>query len=546
MRKFIDFLKIELEAKSRPLFVEKMATNGVKVIGKTLDPYFKSAEKQMHPKLLHFLSWKNFEKTGCVFLALYIPLFILHYFYLHYIVTFTLFALVLISIMFKLFSIIYNKCVPATMSDESKVWQHPLKPYIEKQTKISQKEIHSLVNEIIRYVDKFVKRSKKILFVDNLLESTVVWCISLVSVYCGTSFSALTLLRAIVKVLFIISLTFGYIEHKTTVDQICSHVGKRIQHGQKHSYKNHENSSAQEEKSEASLHESHDASLNENHKESLNENPKASLNGSQSHKASLSESVIMKFSSIMFFLHLELKMIYYLLTPIVISSASYLLLCLFEIEIPHIESVTNKRSLFNQMFVKFGWGWTLGLLLPFQFFLAAIYRNRWHYFRNIVIKTSITTTVFYVWCQVIFPAIEEFHGECKHNERIVDMNKRECIKTPEHIYMSTFDISGHAFLMSYCVLILMHEARQVEDLLKALREPGKQDNLVSNVSQLVTPAVAINFILITVLSLLWDFMIIITNIYFHTFAEILVGVMLAVLMFLTVYEKIIPGLFSLL
>lgn len=527
---------MESEAKSRPFSLENMTTNGMKVIGETLGPYFKRTQEQMHPKLLHFLNWKYFETTGCVFAALYSTLWILHYFYFVYIVSFTLLALLLISIMFKIFHIIYNKCVPASMSDESKGWQHPFKPYFEKQAKISEKVIHKVVDESIKYVDAIIKKSKEILFVDNLWESIAVWCIFLVSVYSGKTITALTLLRRLVIILFIKSLPFGYIEHKTTVDQICRQVLNRIQYGKKHSYKNHENSSTKEESPKVSLNESHEASMTES--------PKASL--SESHKASLSEILILKFSSIMFLLRLELKMIYYLLTPIVISSVTYLLLCLFEIEIPHIDSVTGKRSLFNQMFVKFGWGWTLGLLLPFQLFLVAIYRDRWHYLRNIVIKTTLTTAVFYVWCQVIFPAIEEFNGECKHEESVVAIDKRECIKTPEHTYRSSFDISGHAFLMSYCVLILMHEAEKIEDLLKALREPGKQENLVSNASQIAAPFVAVNFILITILSLLWDFMIIITNIYFHTFTEIFVGVMLAILMFLTIYEKILPYLLSLL
>ncbi|CAL4174055.1 unnamed protein product [Meganyctiphanes norvegica] len=501
---------MESTAQDDSFSLESMAVHGIKVTVETVYPHLMQIQEQMNPRLKRFLNWENVASTGLMFTTVISTLVLLHYFTVIKMVSFALLALLMISIILWI-PYVYKKYVLAYKSDDSKCLKHPFKPYFEMKIDISETEIHRVADEAIKFIDIISKRSKEIIFVDNLWDSAVAWCIGMtVSIYCGTSMTALTLLKLIVVCLFIVSLPFGYIEHKATVDEYCIDAFNRIQHGKRINCNNHEDTSTME----------------------------------KDHKGSLSESLITKFSLVMFLVHRELKMIYYLLTPLVISVFTTLLLNLWEVEIPHIEFLTGKRSYFNQIFVKFGWGWTLSLLLLFQLCFIFIYSQRWLYLRNIAIKTFFTTLFFYVWCQIIFPLVEEFNGECKYNGNIIDISKRQCIKSPEHAYKSYFDISGHAYLMSYCVLILMHEAHQVEDLLKALRHPGKYENLVPCAPQFAAFLVAISFILITILTLLWDFMIIVTMIYFHTFTEIILGVILAILMYLIIYEKILPYFLS--
>lgn len=62
---------------------------------------------------------------------------------------------------------------------------------------------------------------------------------------------------------------------------------------------------------------------------------------------------------------------------------------------------------------------------------------------------------------------------------------------------------------------------------------------------LLSPLVAITFLIMCALALLWDFMILITTLYYHSFSEKGVGTALALLSWGLIYRIAFPWLFKL-
>ena len=61
----------------------------------------------------------------------------------------------------------------------------------------------------------------------------------------------------------------------------------------------------------------------------------------------------------------------------------------------------------------------------------------------------------------------------------------------------------------------------------------------------LSPLVAVTFVSMCVLALLWDFMLLVTTLYYHTFAEKVIGTALAFLMWGFLYRAAFPWLFTL-
>lgn len=122
------------------------------------------------------------------------------------------------------------------------------------------------------------------------------------------------------------------------------------------------------------------------------------------------------------------------------------------------------------------------------------------------------------------------------------LSKRECYKMPSYKFIS-FDISGHAFLMTYCILCMAEESKvlffilalqmSINDRLKSqptLSFPQK------NYRYLILIIFSAYFIFI--LSLIWDLMLIITTLFYHTLTEKLLGITLSVSMWYISYPII--------
>ncbi|XP_047501478.1 acyl-coenzyme A diphosphatase FITM2-like isoform X2 [Penaeus chinensis] len=130
------------------------------------------------------------------------------------------------------------------------------------------------------------------------------------------------------------------------------------------------------------------------------------------------------------------------------------------VEIPHLLLLTGKKSTLNQVFVKLGWAWTFSIFGIFNL-LSLLIHNDWiKRMKCFAVRLALTTFFFYIWCTITFSSIERYTGYCVHKGISMNFTKRECVKRPEHEYVS-FDISGHSFLLVYCIMIIMEESKEI-------------------------------------------------------------------------------------
>ncbi|XP_047501494.1 acyl-coenzyme A diphosphatase FITM2-like isoform X4 [Penaeus chinensis] len=125
-----------------------------------------------------------------------------------------------------------------------------------------------------------------------------------------------------------------------------------------------------------------------------------------------------------------------------------------------IKCVTVVMHFKKLVFVKLGWAWTFSIFGIFNL-LSLLIHNDWiKRMKCFAVRLALTTFFFYIWCTITFSSIERYTGYCVHKGISMNFTKRECVKRPEHEYVS-FDISGHSFLLVYCIMIIMEESKEI-------------------------------------------------------------------------------------
>ena len=119
----------------------------------------------------------------------------------------------------------------------------------------------------------------------------------------------------------------------------------------------------------------------------------------------------------------------------------------------------QKTNIFNELFVKWSWAWTMGLLVPFVYATATVYsaanaRN----IRQQMARLLVATLLWY-FCTSSFISLEGRTGQCTVAE-LSGTSKRDCHQQGGTWSMG-FDISGHCFILIYCCLIISEEVRCV-------------------------------------------------------------------------------------
>lgn len=173
--------------------------------------------------------------------------------------------------------------------------------------------------------------------------------------------------------------------------------------------------------------------------------------------------------------------------------------------------LNNKRNVLNVYFVKVAWGWTLWLLLPFiavtNFSLTRNIKDVLRRMTSLLVGTAVWYT-----CIQFFLFIENLTGNCYNStalEVVLEQgSRRECIIGGGFWY--GFDISGHSFLLPYCVLLIVEETTVIHEL--KLDRNRKIDVLIS-----------VLFVFLGILSLIFIWMYLCTALYFHEVDQKLFG-----------------------
>lgn len=229
-----------------------------------------------------------------------------------------------------------------------------------------------------------------------------------------------------------------------------------------------------------------------------------------------------------------------LLLSIVLLGSS---LCAYELS-PN-SPLSDRQNPLNVYLVKLSWGWTLICVMPTVLVTSFLYSGLT--FQVILRHFGRLGVAHLIWMSItsLFVLIDGYTGVCSDNEAISE--RSECIKRGYH--WAGFDISGHIFLLTYCIYVITEECANIkleiwDEYEGALQfENHVVDKLTDNTKQLLPQAHQLSSYFIDKLEilalteiLLWTIMVTATSLYFHTFAEKVLGYLFGVGMWFVTYR----------
>ncbi len=175
----------------------------------------------------------------------------------------------------------------------------------------------------------------------------------------------------------------------------------------------------------------------------------------------------------------------------------------------HYFYTAQPKNVFNEYFVKFGWGWTLGLVLPFSLLCGAAFRQ-WQGAFSAAFRCAVATAVWF--------------GFTKGFDLL-----REGLDVD-------FDISGHSFILIWSNMFLVEEGKAYQGWEK-VRAASKIGTASSRplLDWFLWPA-RILLLSMAALSVLWDVMYFSTVLFFHTWEEKVVAIALALFVWWLIYR----------
>lgn len=252
--------------------------------------------------------------------------------------------------------------------------------------------------------------------------------------------------------------------------------------------------------------------------------------------------VVMKLCRKVLFMDVSVKIGIYVIGVFVASVIADLF------AVPHMY-FSSKKNLLNRLFVRFGWGWILlflGSLISLTVYVST--GTRVGAVRRHLLRLAVTTFCWYS-CTYAFDYIEQSTGIC--TELTLD-TKQKCRRAGK--MWLAFDISGHVFVLTYGLLTIIEECRVFKDW-KRLREILDKEDLqqvrklnpdeldrAKEAYEYLTPYIKLNIICLAVLTLIYEFMLIITSVYrFHSLTEKVAASMIAVVSWFLTYQVIFPS-----
>lgn len=184
---------------------------------------------------------------------------------------------------------------------------------------------------------------------------------------------------------------------------------------------------------------------------------------------------------------------------------------------------SSNTNFFNTVFVKWGWAWTVLPLLFFVTLTSFVYTaGRKEQMRSHLFRLLVASVFWFSWTH-LFRLIEYFYGECSQNHL---KNRRICIQ--QGYRWDGFDISGHTFILIFCNMCIAEEVRIMDDwhrlgmIVDSDENPQMTSLSLAEINRMrfsyrsYTVLIKLIVMLLSLLSILWDFMLVMTILYFHT------------------------------
>lgn len=235
-----------------------------------------------------------------------------------------------------------------------------------------------------------------------------------------------------------------------------------------------------------------------------------------------------------FNLHIQLA-IYFVIVLVVSLSSEW--------QSPAPSYFSDKRNIFNQYFVKVGWGWTLASVSLLLVITHVVQQSVLRAQSLLQLIRLLTLTFYWYICTHSFEWLENLTGSC---DKLSLGSKRECMR--EEGRWEGFDISGHCFLLSLSLTVINEESQVLHNISKIL---DRAADIETKVSQKTTPVsllstnyhrlyVRLVMVLLVCLNLLWLVMLFVTAMYFHSVPQKVLGMVIAGLGWWLVYKVLNP------
>ena len=200
--------------------------------------------------------------------------------------------------------------------------------------------------------------------------------------------------------------------------------------------------------------------------------------------------------------------------------------------VPSSRFFSDKNNSLNVYLAKYCWGWTLLFLFPLVFLSSLMYTgfDRVHTARHL--GRLLVCHVFWYLVTSVFDAINHRAGWCSSDS---SLQHNVCVMRG-NTWVS-FDISGHVFLLVYCILIISEECalvrKEVWERYEGILE--SKSNLLSveqykrlrSLQKVATPVFALLKMVSLAFLILWSTLVVASSLYFHNFLEKAIGCLCA-------------------
>jgi hypothetical protein len=230
-----------------------------------------------------------------------------------------------------------------------------------------------------------------------------------------------------------------------------------------------------------------------------------------------------------------------LLLSIILLGSS---LCAYELS-PD-SPLSDRHNPLNVYLVKLSWGWTLICIIPTVLVTSFLYSGL--NFRVILRHFGRLGVAHLIWMSItsLFVLIDSYTGVCNNDSDAI-LKRSVCIKQGHK--WAGFDISGHVFLLTYCIYVITEECANIKLEVWGEYEGALQfenrvvDKLTDNMKQMLPQAHRLSSYIIDKLEilalteiLLWTVMVTATSLYFHSFAEKVLGYLFGVVSWYLTYR----------
>ncbi|UJR10502.1 hypothetical protein I4U23_014705 [Adineta vaga] len=195
-------------------------------------------------------------------------------------------------------------------------------------------------------------------------------------------------------------------------------------------------------------------------------------------------------------------------------------------------SLSLKTNSFNQYISRIGWTWSILLLLPFVYLTSLIYTHG-HYGLIIrhLLRLFIATMIWYISTS-IFIRIESLTGMCKP-VNIRGITSRFC-RASRYQWQE-----GHTYFLLYALLVINEEVKFYSDNWKKIEDANKYANnnpIDQTRIRLFSIPITILYMLLAILTILWEFMLLSTVFYLYNILHKLIAASFAVFFWFITYR----------